>query len=235
MTRRDYYVDKLAADRLRRCYEVATPRVRRYMDAELRHVLGKVRPGDVVLELGCGYGRVLGPLAARAGRVVGIDTSFASLRLASKKLGGVSNCRLVLADAVRLGLRDGCFDVVVCIQNGISAFHVDQRALIEESVRVTKTGGKVLFSSYAERFWDARLDWFRLQAEHGLIGEINEQATRDGRIVCKDGFTATTVGSEAFDALTSALDVITHIEEVDGSSLFCEMVVGRARSPSGRG
>ncbi len=235
MMRRDYYVDKLAADRLRRCYEIATPSVRRYMEAELRHVLNKVRTGDAVLELGCGYGRVLGPLVTRAGWVVGVDTSFASLQLASKELGGVSNCRLVLADAVRLGLGDGCFDVVVCIQNGISAFHVDQRALIEESLRVTRTGGKVLFSSYAERFWDARLDWFRLQAEHGLIGEIDDQATSDGIIGCKDGFTATTVGTEAFDALTSGLDVTTHIEEVDASSLFCEMVVGQARSPSGLG
>ena len=51
-------------------------------------------------------------------------------------------------DAAALGFRDRVFDVVVCIQNGISAFKVDRRALIAEAIRVTRPGGSVLFSSY---------------------------------------------------------------------------------------
>lgn len=219
-----YYSDKLSAERLRRCYEIAPPRVRQYMDAEVEHVLGRIQPGGTVLELGCGYGRILPRLAQKARLVIGIDNAPASLRLGQASLSGVANCWLLCMDAARLAFRDGALDVVICIQNGISAFHVDQRALIEESLRVTKPGGVALFSSYAEKFWPHRLEWFEMQSREGLLGEIDYERTGDGVIACKDGFTATTVGPEQFAALTTGLDVETKIVEVDESSLFCEII-----------
>jgi hypothetical protein len=47
----------------------------------------------------------------------------------------------------------------------------------------------------------------------------------DGVIVCKDGFRATTVDSDGFMNLAAGLCLIPNIIEVDGSSLFCEIVV----------
>ena len=43
-----YYDDKLAAERLRRCYELAPPRVVRYLEAEVQHVLSRLEPGAAV-------------------------------------------------------------------------------------------------------------------------------------------------------------------------------------------
>ncbi|HUU57729.1 MAG TPA: class I SAM-dependent methyltransferase [bacterium] len=219
-----YYDDKLAAARLRRVYEVASPRVRRYLAAELEYARGRLGPGDVALELGCGYGRALSALARKARLAVGVDTSFASLALARDELASHDNVRLLQADAARLGCRDNVFDVVACIQNGISAFHVDPGELVAEAVRVTKPGGTVLFSSYAEAFWEERLAWFEAQAAEGLLGEIDYGRTGDGVIVCRDGFTATTFGPEDFRALAASLGLKARVEEVDGSSLFCEIV-----------
>jgi SAM-dependent methyltransferase len=221
-----YYSDKLSAERLRRCYEVAPPRVQQYLEDEIQFVLERIRPDSIVLELGCGYGRVLRRLAGTARWVIGIDTSIGSLRLAHEELHGVSSYSLAAMDALRLGFRDKAFDLVVCVQNGISAFHVDQRALIQEAVRVTGPGGTVLFSSYSPKFWDDRLEWFRIQAAHGLVGEIDEDATGDGAIVCKDGFTATTVGPDDFQALASGLGLTCTISEIDDSSIFCEIAAG---------
>ena len=218
-----YYDDTLAAQRLKRCYEIAPPRVRQYLAAELRHVVERIKPQDVVLDLGCGYGRTLPELAQRARSVVGIDTSAGSLALAREALTSISNCRLARMNAVRLGFQGGAFDAVVCIQNGFSAFHEDPRALISECVRVTKPGGIVLFSSYSEKFWNDRLEWFRMQADAGLLGELDESKTSNGKIVCKDGFTAATFRVADFRALTTNLAADVRIEEVDGSSLFCEM------------
>ena len=220
-----YYAERLSAQRLRRCYEIASPRVRQYLDAEVNHVAGKIRASDRVLELGCGYGRVLKELAGKAGTLVGIDTSLSSLQLARELTGGQSNARFLAMNAVALGFRDHTFDAVLCIQNGLSAFKVDQRALIGESIRVTRPGGRVLFSSYAKRFWEDRLAWFQLQSDHGLLGEIDHDATGDGVIVCKDGFKATTISPDDFVSLMSGFEVHPKVEEVDGSSLFCEIVV----------
>jgi len=220
-----YYAEKLSAERLKRCYEIAPPRVKQYLEAEIEYVLDKLKATDKVLELGCGYGRVLQRLIGKSEKVVGIDTSYASLRMAREFVGDISSCSLIEMDAVELGFRKDCFNAVVCIQNGISAFAVNQRKLVEESVRVTRPGGTALFSSYSEHFWEDRLDWFRLQAEQGLLGEIDEAATGKGVIVCKDGFKASTVGPDDFAALTSGLPVLSKITEVDRSSLFCEIRV----------
>jgi 2-polyprenyl-6-hydroxyphenyl methylase/3-demethylubiquinone-9 3-methyltransferase len=128
-------------------------------------------------------------------------------------------------DAICLAFPDNSFDKVVCIQNGISAFHVDQRELIRESIRVAKPGGIIFFSTYSEKFWNQRLEWFRLQASAGLLGEIDMSKTGDGVITCKDGFKATTVAPDDFKKLTSDLDIKSEIVEVDESSLFCEIYV----------
>jgi len=130
-----------------------------------------------------------------------------------------------MMDAVKLGFRDCQFDVVVCIQNGISAFNVNQKKLIEEAMRVTRSGGTVLFSSYSEHFWDERLEWFRLQAQQRLIGEIDYDATGNGVIVCKDGFRASTISPDDFISLTADFDVDLTVTEVDGSSIFYEIRV----------
>ncbi|MCX6567334.1 MAG: class I SAM-dependent methyltransferase [Candidatus Aminicenantes bacterium] len=220
----DYYAERLSAERLRRCYEIAPPRVRRYLQAEIDHALTKIRPGDAVLELGCGYGRIMAGLAGKAGRIVGIDTSRASLAAGRERLASFSNCLLIQADAVRLPFPGRSFDAVLCLQNGISAFHVDPERLIEESLNVTKPGGTVLFSSYSDRFWAHRLAWFELQAAEGLVGEIDHEKTGAGRIVCKDGFTAMTFGPEDFRRLTASVAAETEIYDIDDSSIFCEIV-----------
>ncbi len=219
----DYYSEKLSAQRLMRCYEIAPPRVRQYLDAELNYVLEKVQPDDLVLELGCGYGRIIPEIARKAQWVVGIDISHESLLLGRKMIDGISHCSLVEMNATCLAFSDQVFDLTICIQNGISAFHVDQRDLIQESIRVTKADGKVLFSTYSNKFWEDRIEWFQMQSDMGLLGEIDYEKTHDGTIVCRDGFTATTVSPSQFLSLSAELDVETVIVEVDRSSLFCEI------------
>jgi 2-polyprenyl-6-hydroxyphenyl methylase/3-demethylubiquinone-9 3-methyltransferase len=184
-----------------------------------------IRYRSSVLELGCGYGRVLKFLKKKANLVIGIDAARASLDLAFPEFQNNHNCLLVEMNAVSLGFRNRVFDHVICIQNGISAFHVDQKKLIGETIRVTQRGGIILFSSYSSKIWPDRLEWFHIQSDAGLLGEIDENRTGNGIIVCKDGFTATTVTPDRFRSLLSDFSVETSIVEVDGSSLFCVITV----------
>jgi SAM-dependent methyltransferase len=223
VTVQNYYVVKLAAEHLQACYDLAPPRVKAYLEAEVDFVLQKTSSSMVVLELGCGYGRVLRRLIPQVCAAVGVDTSFASLRMAVGFLGHPGSLNLAQMDAAHLGFRDRTVDLTICIQNGISAFGVDHQQLFAEAVRVTRSGGTVLFSSYAEGFWEDRLKWFEIQAAQGLIGPIDHRATGSGVIVCKDGFQATTVGAAHFRSLAGSLGLAAKVYEVDGSSLFCEV------------
>jgi len=185
MKNKSYYSDKLSAEQLRQCYQIAPLRVKQYLNAEIQYVLDKIKPSDIVLELGCGYGRVLQKLCKNAKKVIGIDISKSSLELAEKLLKRNLNYQLFQMNATNLEFQNNFFDVVICIQNGISAFNVDKKGLIREAIRVTKKGGLILFSTYSGKFWEERLKWFILQSEAGLIGEIDLSATHSGIIVTK--------------------------------------------------
>lgn len=168
---------------------------------------------------------MLKELAPACGSLVGIDTSMATLRMARSYLAGAANVGLTAMDAVRPAFPRGSFDLVFCIQNGVSAFHVDRRALFESAAGVARRGGRVLFSSYAAEFWEDRLAWFRIQAAHGLVGELDERATGNGVIVCRDGFAATTASPAEMRALARGLGSDAAVETVGGSSVFCEITL----------
>ncbi|MHA2379243.1 MAG: class I SAM-dependent methyltransferase [Candidatus Thorarchaeota archaeon] len=217
----DYYSAQLSAERLKRCYEIAPPRIVKYLEAELDFVAGRIRPFDIVLELGCGYGRALHEICKHAGDVIGIDTSMKNLTFGLGQIVECESVNLLQMNALDLAFDDNVFDVVACIQNGISAFGVDPVELVRESLRVTRRSGLCLFSSYSNKIWEERLEWFTIQSEEGLVGEIDWNMTSKGRIVCKDGFEATTLGPGDFREISAKLGVESYMIEIDESSVFC--------------
>jgi 2-polyprenyl-6-hydroxyphenyl methylase/3-demethylubiquinone-9 3-methyltransferase len=219
-----YYSKKLSGRRLMECYKIAPPRVQRYLESEIAHVKSRLESGDIVLELGCGYGRVAFELAKVARKVIGIDTATESLELARELGAGIPNCEFIEMDAIDLKFPDSAFDAVICVQNGISAFGVDRTRLFGEALRVTRAGGKVIFSSYSARFWKHRLVWFALQASRGLVGEIDYQRSGGNTIVCKDGFNVGAMDKRGFMELAGKFGIKPIITEVDRSSIFCEVV-----------
>lgn len=219
----NYYSDRLNASNLQKCYEIAPQRIQQYLEAEINFVLNYINPNDSVLELGCGYGRVTHRLIKKNNQVIGIDISEENIKLANELFSGNESLRFYIMDAKNLSFENESFDITICIQNGISAFKIDPLSLFKEAIRVTKKGGTILFSSYAEGIWEERLNWFKRQADLNLIGDIDTELTHKGTIVCKDGFTATTYSAEEFKKLASSFNVETKIIEVDNSSIFCTM------------
>ncbi len=215
-----YYSQSLAGKRLERCYQIAPPRVVQYFESEIRFVNTHIGQGSSVLELGSGYGRALSQFGNNTQRIIGIDIAMESLELAKQKMR--CEIEMIQANAINLPFQNKSFDVVICIQNGISAFKEDPHHLILESLRVTRPGGVSLFSTYSEKFWEDRLEWFSLQANVGLLGEIDYEKTGNGVIICKDGFKAITFTEKDFDEISSTLGLRTVISEVDESSLFCK-------------
>lgn len=222
---KNYYSQSLYGKTLKRVYDIAPPRVRQYLEAEIHYATKEIEGMDLVIELGCGYGRVMNRLSPYVKELVGIDTAGKSLKFAREYLSALSNCSLFQMDASQLGFKSQVFDAVVCVQNGISAFHVDSRTLVREAIRITRPGGLLLFSSYSSKFWEHRLEWFRLQAQEGLLGEIDESRTRNGVIVCKDGLNLSFVGEKQFLKLFTSDKTNVSAVEVDESSVFCRAEV----------
>jgi 2-polyprenyl-6-hydroxyphenyl methylase/3-demethylubiquinone-9 3-methyltransferase len=219
-----YYAKKLGGIKLEKVYELANDRVHRYLREEIDHIASMLEPGMNILELGCGYGRVLSAFTNRVKEAWGIDNSAESLALAAKRY---PDLYLRNMDAGHLAFGDDIFDLVFGVQNFISACKVEPQQLLLEAMRVTKPGGEVILTSYASQFWPHRLAWFETQADHGLLGEIDYQATGDGVIVCTDGFKATTFSPDNFKKLASLCKAEADIYTIDNSSVVFEAKVTR--------
>lgn len=95
-------------------------------------------PGRLTVDMGCGEGRLGRVLAGAGHRVVGCDAAFAMVKAAAGVPGG---CAGVVADAVRLPLRDRCADLVIafmCLHD-----FDDMRAAVAEAARVLAPGGRL--------------------------------------------------------------------------------------------
>ena len=108
--------------------------------------LGRLAPGERVLDLGSGAGTdslVAAQMVAEEGRVTGIDMTpemLAKARAAAAEMGA-SNVEFVESEAERLPFTDAGFDVV--ISNGVIDLIPDKDAVFSELFRVLVPGGRI--------------------------------------------------------------------------------------------
>ncbi len=108
--------------------------------------LGRLAPGERVLDLGSGAGTdslVAAQMVGEQGHVTGIDMTSAMLakaRAAAAQLG-VVNVEFVEGEAERLPFGDESFDVV--ISNGVIDLIPDKDAVFSELFRVLVPGGRM--------------------------------------------------------------------------------------------
>ncbi|MDL2263989.1 class I SAM-dependent methyltransferase [Synergistaceae bacterium OttesenSCG-928-I11] len=214
-----YYDSNLHSMNLHEVYETKIPRIERYLDAEIEFVRGQLSGSERVLEIAAGYGRILRALSANAASLVGVELSPDSVTYGAEYLKDAPNCSLRVADVHTMPVSE-TFDVVLALQNALSAVKGDAVAVVKKCVAMLGENGRAYFSSYAENFWEHRLAWFDEQAAKGLLGEVDRERSRDGVLVCKDGFTATTFRRSDFEALGDASGCDYRVTEVDGSSIF---------------
>ena len=114
--------------------------VKRY-ETELVLDLLAPRPGEIILDAGCGTGVFTLDILTSCAHVIGLDVSLPMLRRALEKAGGYC-FRIVLGDILDLPFPEGCFDRVVSVT--ALEFIEDGRGAIGELFRVTKKGGCIV-------------------------------------------------------------------------------------------
>jgi SAM-dependent methyltransferase len=108
--------------------------------------LGRLAPGERVLDLGSGAGTdslVAAQMVGPDGRVTGVDMTLEMLAKARSAAAdmGATNVEFVEGQAERLPFPDGSFDVV--ISNGVIDLIPDKTAVFAELYRVLTPGGRL--------------------------------------------------------------------------------------------
>jgi ubiquinone/menaquinone biosynthesis C-methylase UbiE len=101
---------------------------------------------DHVLDIGCGHGRSLMELAARAprGRIVGVDPSELMVEIAAQKsrpLIEADRVDVILSSVEALPFPDDTFDKAQCVH--VLYFWKDIETSLREIARVLKPGGRL--------------------------------------------------------------------------------------------
>ncbi|MBC7563335.1 MAG: arsenite methyltransferase [Gemmatimonadaceae bacterium] len=188
--------------------------------------LADLKPGEIVLDLGSGGGidvllsaRRVGP----AGKAYGLDMTDAMLALANenKARAGATNVEFLRGNIESIPLPSNTVDVI--ISNCVVNLSGDKRAVLAESFRVLKPGGRFAVSDVVVRGEvpaDVRRNmelWIGCVAgaleEQQFLGMLRDAGFEDVSIEPTRIYTA----EDAAAFLTgSGLDVATMAAEIDG-------------------
>lgn len=143
---------------------------------------GLVRPGDRVLEIGCGIGTVVHELAGQGCDVCGTDISQVAIAYGRSKYPGV---RLDVQPAEGLAFAEASFDVVLSFDLFEHIARVDLH--VAEVRRVLKAGGHYLFQT-PNKYFDAvyetltcrSLKWRRAHPSLHTPGQLRRRLAKHG-------------------------------------------------------
>jgi 2-polyprenyl-3-methyl-5-hydroxy-6-metoxy-1,4-benzoquinol methylase len=141
--------------------------LKRHPSGSHMQVLEAIRPGTLVLDLGCSQGLLAGPLAAKGVRVVGVDVGPRE-RVASEMAAYYQRDL-----EAPLEIPEGrVFDYVVCSD---VIEHIVHRAELLRSVRrYLKPDGRLLISTPNIAIWFYRLSLLAGRFEYGPRGVLDE-------------------------------------------------------------
>jgi len=124
-------------------YDIDAGQVYEKLSPFSKKVFSSVKPGDRVVDVGCGVGRNIRRFMELGCSVIGVDQSISSLRRIRRI---DSEIELVNASVFNLPFNDEVFDVVTSV--GVLHHTGDARRAFVELARILKPGGTLYLSIY---------------------------------------------------------------------------------------
>ena len=147
--------------------------------------LAEVKPGDRLLDVATGTGKVAADLHRRAqpgGSVLGVDISPGMIRIARKRFGDRAGLDFVVGDALALPTEDGTFDAAT-IAFGMRNLP-DYRLGFAELARSVRPGGRVVCLEIARpKRRLARMLQFWFDGIVPIVGRVAGQGGAYGYLV----------------------------------------------------
>ena len=150
-----------------------------------------LRPGDVTLDLGCGFGRHAFEAARRGAHVVALDAgrdevervaaTFAAMLEAGELTSGSLSTGIVQGDALALPFANATFDRVICSE--VLEHIPDDLAAMRELARVLRPGGTMAVT--VPRFYPELVNWALSDEYHDVPGghiRIYRRAVLESRL-----------------------------------------------------
>ena len=152
---------------------LASPMFKDFIGKEEYFLKEMLDKGDHVLECGSGGGRLMRVLAPIVKRVTGLDFSDLQLMNARGRCYH-TNLDFMRGDITNLPFREDLFDASIMMWNTLGGMGDKKVESIREMGRVTKTGGKIIVSVYAENAFPYQKEYY----ENGL-GWRNVKSVND--------------------------------------------------------
>lgn len=162
---------------------------------------GLLRRDSMVLDIGCGIGRIERALAPHVGAITGIDVSPGMIEEARKRCGNLRNVDLERCDGRDLARYSaGCFDLILAVDSFPYLFAAGPEIVarhLQDSARILRPGGAAVILNFSYRG--------------------NEEADRSDveRLAQMCGFSVERAGTRDFtlwDGLTFLLSLPAHRE-----------------------
>jgi ubiquinone/menaquinone biosynthesis C-methylase UbiE len=156
----------------------------------------EVKPGERVLDIGCGNARDIASISQSGGQVVGVDISEGMVEAAMREINciGIRDVILQVGDATCLDFPDDFFDKILCSE--VIEHIPDVSRALREMRRVLRPGGSLVLSTpnkgswYGfERYWIWRKllgrKWPHPFDEWRNLAEVRSLVEESGFRVCE--------------------------------------------------
>jgi len=137
---------------------------------------------ELVLEAGCGRGRIIEAIMPYCKKIIGIDYSPTMAGFCSKKFRGNSNIRIYEEDISQTHFQDDYFDLGILAFNTLGNTDTNKEKALLGLRRVLQPQGELLISVYSEKARDVQHDTYQKLGLNILKEENNRIYTREGLV-----------------------------------------------------